>query len=58
MRPTAAQLCDLLRSWSDPNKSESFDQVVITESRQQIHPRAYYTSRTLHFSEEEGKPPV
>ncbi|CAG8611706.1 5117_t:CDS:1, partial [Funneliformis caledonium] len=39
-------------SWSDPNKSEPFDQDVITESRQQIHPRAYYTSKLLHFPEE------
>ncbi|CAG8469295.1 5656_t:CDS:2, partial [Funneliformis caledonium] len=52
IRPTAAQLYDLLGSWSDPNKSEPFDQDVITGSRQQIDPRAYYTSRLLHFPEE------
>ncbi|CAI2166052.1 12505_t:CDS:2 [Funneliformis geosporum] len=32
-RPTALELYDLLGSWSDPNKSESFNKFVMTESR-------------------------
>ncbi|CAI2162539.1 2205_t:CDS:1 [Funneliformis geosporum] len=65
MRPTAAQLYDILGSWvnaicDDPNPSELSHQFDVAEEKKilyseqnqfhrQIHPQAFYTSRHLYF---------